>query len=163
MILDKKGKLFGKVSVIDLAVILIVLIAIGATVFKFGLSPHRDVVVSDASIEYTFKIKGLRDFSAKQFAVGDAVYDAEAKKAIGKIVDVSLEPATEYLHNADGTIAETEKPEKSDVYLTIQSDARITNEGYFANGTRQIAVGSSIDISTQKIECSGKVTQVRQK
>lgn len=163
MVMDQKGKLFGKVSIIDLLILLFVIVAVIATVYKFQFSAHKDVNTAEGQIVYTLKIQGLRDFSARQFAVGDEVYDKESNKAIGKITAVQPEGAEEFVNMADGTFVMQDIPNKFDVYLTIESDARITDEGYFANGTKQIGAYSTLNIYTQKVEVYAQVQTVEAK
>ena len=38
MIIDNKGRLFGKINIVDICVILIVVLAVGLTYFKFNKS-----------------------------------------------------------------------------------------------------------------------------
>lgn len=163
MVMDQKGKLFGKVSIIDLLILLFVIVAIVATVYKFQFSTHKDVNTAEGKIVYTLKVQGVRDFTADQFAAGDEVYDKESNKAIGTIAEVRKEGAEEFVNMADGTFVMQDIPNKYDVYLTIESDARITDEGYFANGTKQIGAYSNLNIYTQKVEVYAQVQDVAEK
>ena len=62
MIINKEGKLFGKISIVDIAVVLIViLLAIG---IYTRFSGNTKVVVSNGQkIECTFVVKNLRQYS----------------------------------------------------------------------------------------------------
>lgn len=160
MVMDQKGKLFGKISIIDLLILVFVIVAVAATAYKFQFSAHKDVNTANGQIVYTLKVQSIRDFSADQFAVGDAVYDKESNKEIGKIAQIRKEDAEDFVNMADGTFVMQDIPNKYDVYLTIESDARITDEGYFANGTKQIGAYSNLNVYTQKVEVNARVQDV---
>ncbi len=160
MIIDQKGKLFGKINIVDLLIILFVLVAVGATVYKFQFSAHKDVNTADGQIEYTLKVQGVRDFTANQFAVGDEVFDKETNKSIGTITGIRQEDAEEFVNMADGTFVMQTIPDKFDLYITIVSDARMNDEGYFANGTKQIGAYSTLNVYTQKVEVYAQVQDV---
>lgn len=160
MLTDKKGNLFGKFNIIDLLFVLIVVIAVGATVYKFGFSENRDVTVASEKIEYVLKAEKVRMFTVDAFEVGDTVYDDESSKAIGVITKVDYKPCEQYFYKNDGTIVKSVMPERYNAYVTVECDARISDDGYFANGTKQISKFSTIKITTQKVEVTTKVDGV---
>ena len=160
MLTDIKGKLFGRFNIIDLLFVLIIVIAISATVYKFGFSENRDATVASEKIEYVLKAEKVRMFTVDAFEIGDTVYDDESSKAIGVITKVDYKPSEQHLEKSDGTIAKSVMPERYDAYVTIECDARISDDGYFANGTKQISKFSTIKIATQKVEVTTKVDGV---
>ena len=160
MLTDKKGKLFGKFNVIDLLIVLVVLLAVVATVYKFGFSAHKDSTVLSGKIEYVLKAENIRMFTVNALVVGDTVYDEESGKAIGVITDVDYTPYEQYVTTINGTISKSKVPEKYDAFVKVECDARISDDGYFANGTKQIVKFSTMKITTQKIEVTTKVDSV---
>lgn len=160
MLTDKKGKLFGKFNVIDLIFVLIIAIAVLATVYKFGFSANKDATVAADRIEYVLKAEKVRMFTVDAFEIGDTVYDDESSKPIGVITKVDYKPTEQYFYKNDGTIVKSVMPERYDAYVTIECDARISDDGYYANGTKQIAKFSTIKITTQKVEVTTKVDSV---
>ena len=56
-IIDSKGKLFGKVNIIDLAVIIVAVVLVLSAMIKFDRAEKQ--MTSDKVIEYTLKIKQL--------------------------------------------------------------------------------------------------------
>ena len=59
MILDKNGKIGGKVSIIDLFILLIVLVVIAGIGMRYG-SRITSAVKSDAEFEYVVMVEGIR-------------------------------------------------------------------------------------------------------
>ena len=54
MIIDDKGKLFGKISIIDLLVVCLILAGIAGAYYKFGRSKTISPFVKPDKIEMTF-------------------------------------------------------------------------------------------------------------
>ena len=162
MIIDKKGKLFGKVNIIDLCIVVFVILAVFVTVFKFSATPGSTASQSNAVFEYSVKVSDVREFTAKQFEKGDNVYDDESGKYIGKIIDVKITDAKAIGLKSDGTHVESTKPERFDAVLTIETNGTINDTGYFADGVRQISPHSTIILSNNKFKTTGKVEMVNQ-
>lgn len=163
MIIDKKGKLFSKVNIIDLFVVIFVIAAVAVTFFKFNATPGRSSTEANAVIEYSLKISDVRDFTAKQFEKGDSIYDDESGKYIGKITDVDVKDAIGYVLKADGTHNKTTKPERYDVTITLETAGKINDTGYFADGVKQISPHSTIIISNNKLKTTSTVVKVGKK
>lgn len=162
MIIDEKGRLFKKINIVDLAIILIIAVSICATVYKFGFSKHKSVATSDTKITYVVKVKAIRDVAESALNVGDSVFEKTTKKPIGKIIDKRKEIAKEVVNMADGSLQkEVEIPEKYDVYLTIEDEGIVSDEGYFLDGNYQIGVFSSINLFTRTVDTSATVLQIK--
>lgn len=161
--IDNKGRLFGKINIVDLLIVLLIVTAIGATVYKFGFSAHSDVNESDLKIEYVLKTRGVREFTSNSINPGDEIYDEETDDFIGIVTDVRKEEAMDFITKADGTIEYVPKPERYDVFITVESDARFIGGGYFAGGTKEIGVFSNISIYSQDFACMTEVQSVGEK
>lgn len=162
MIIDEKGRLFKKINIIDLALVLIIVISVAATVYKFGFSKHKAVVNSDTKITYVVKVKAIRDVASNALNVGDNLYEKGTKKPIGKITDKKVVNAKEFVNMADGTLSkQAEIPERYDVYLTVESQGTQSDEGYFLDGNYQIGVFSSISFFTRTVDTTGTVTEIK--
>lgn len=163
MIIDKKGKLFGRINIIDLCVIVFVILAALVTYFKFNVSPKSSSAESNVVFEYTLKISDVREFTAKQFEKGDNIYDDETGKFIGQITNVEMNDAEGFVLKTDGTYSKTIKPERYDVMLTLETSGTINDSGYFADGVKQISPHSTIIISNKKLKTTSSVAEVYKK
>ena len=101
----KDGKLFGKISIIDIIVVLCVIVLAFGIYAKF--TSNSDAVSSSekAKIEYVYKVKGVRDFTIDAFKKGGPVYDQDTKEYMGEVTGVrSAQPNTHFafvrLHRA---------------------------------------------------------------
>lgn len=162
MIIDEKGKIFGKINIIDLLAVLIIVVSVAAVCFKFGFSAHKNVGSAGDEITYVMKVKAIRDTSADALNIGDSLTEKTTKKKIGKIIDKRVEPAKEVVNKADGTLTrEVEVPGRYDVYITVKGSGTANDTGYFLDGTCQIGVFSSVVFSSRYIETTGTVTEIK--
>lgn len=160
MIIDKKGKLFGKINIIDLCIVIFVVLAVAVAVFKFSATPGSISSESKTVIEYSLKVKEVREYTVNQFKVGDNIYDDESGKCIGKITDVKKSDAEAVGLKVDGTHKETTKPERYDVIISVETEGTVNDTGYFAAGTKQISANSSIIISNKRFQTTSNVVTV---
>ena len=138
--IDNKGKLFGKINIVDLLVILIIIIAVVLTFIKFNFTP----VVSERQTEnfkYTVVVKGVRNYSVNAFQIGDEMFEDKTENSIGKIVDIQTLDAERYLVDRNGEILISKVPEHYDLYLTLECDGYKTDKGY------ETATGESIQLN----------------
>lgn len=159
MLIDKNGKLFGKINIIDLLVILLI---IGAGV-GFGMrffSSAAEDVRSKTKLTYVVEIGGLRIYSIDALQKKGVVLNSKTKDVIGEITDVSAEVAKTQVSKADGTIDFAENPDKYTVKITISADGRETDRSYFVGENMEVSVGASVGLSTKYISTSGKIVSV---
>ena len=71
-VIDNNGRLFGKISVIDVLAILVVL-ALGAALYVKSNQPHTGVSVPTQTITYQVRVDGAPEYLQNSIHVGDAV------------------------------------------------------------------------------------------
>ena len=140
MIINKEGKFFGKISIVDIAVVLIiVLLAIGVYT---RFSGNTKVVVSNGQkIKCTFVVKNLRQYSVNALKEGGAMYDKTSKELIGTITDVKAEPGRYNVNMIDGSYKEAIPEDRYNVYVTVEFNGKAGDSGYYTlcrmDGKRQ--------------------------
>ena len=151
--IDKQGKIFGKISIIDIiAVVLIVLAAIGVAM-RFGGAETAVVSSSSKTITYTFKAENVRDYTVTALKKGGPVYDSTTKEYMGVIKDAVEVPAVMQIEMADGTYKTVEIPEKYDVTVTVECDGKVSDKGFYTADNKRIAPGSTY-LATSKYAMS---------
>ncbi len=159
MILDKNGRLFGKISIIDLLAILAVLVAaigIGARFF----TPASDNVREKVQLSYVVEIKDVRMYSIYALNNKGVVTDSKSGAVIGEITDVEYEPFTTHEVRSDGEAVLAEVPDKFVAYVSIKSEASETDNGYFVGDNIELSVGSSVSLATKYVNSNGKVKSI---
>ena len=74
-IIDEHGRVFGKVSVIDFLVVLIVLVLGAALYVKYNVLEATSVAGKTDTIAYAITIYGAREYTANGIRIGDAIYE----------------------------------------------------------------------------------------
>ena len=129
-IIDSKGRLFGKVSLIDILVILVI-IALGAGIFvrNFVL---ETTAANNPSVTLTYrgKISAINNLLLDNFHEGDDIFDNSYNDYYGTITKVEIVPAEVWMTTADGDYIKVKAPDRSDVYLTVEVEGMISDGRY---------------------------------
>ena len=158
-IIDKDGKVFGKINIIDLSIIFIFVVLIFGSVFRFKsniFSKNNDVKL----IYYHVKIRDVKKSSIKFYKPGLKVYDSNTKNYLGVIKGVIYYDYYDYITDIDGIIHRAQKPDKIEIDLGIKVNGLETDQAYLADGTYELKAGSDIYILTKYADVIGKIESV---
>ncbi|MDD3165685.1 MAG: DUF4330 domain-containing protein [Oscillospiraceae bacterium] len=159
-ILDEKGKLFGKINVIDL-VVLVVIVAIAAGLcWKLFGAKVSDALDSDSKVHMTYEV--LCEDIDEQIAAYCASGDLGPLMSGGELVDgsvtgVAVTPYYESMVDANGTTVNYEVEGKKNITFTIECNTKLTKNAYPV-GTQEVRVGKPHIVKTNKIEVTGAIT-----
>ena len=156
----KNGKLFGKVNLFDAAIIILVLILVIVGISKFKIFDSTVDSNSSGKIKYTVLINDVRDYTIKALQSGDIVYDTTTDINIGKITNIESRNAKTIKSLASGQAIVAENPYRKDIILTIETPGSNTNNGYFANKSIELKVGSEKKIETLYTMSMGKISSI---
>lgn len=143
--IDNKGKLFGKINIIDFIVVLIIAIAIILAGIKFNINPVKENV-DELTFQYTLEVKGVRNFTVDAFQEGDEIFEGKSENSLGKIVDIKTKPAEKYITNANGEINITDIPEQYDLSLIIECNGVKGEKGLETITGENINLNKTINI-----------------
>ncbi len=156
--MDKNGKIFGKINIIDLAAILIVFLAILGITIRFT-SIAAENVNQKANFTYVVEIEDIRNYSVNALEKKGIATDKQGN-IIGEIIDVEFEEMVNQLINENGESVKVLKPERYVAKVTLESEGKDTDSGYFVGENTELSVGSSINMFTKYSNCSGKIIKV---
>jgi len=138
--IDEKGRIGGKLSVIDLAILLIVImIAVGA-VIKFTVTPQTSVMVEVVPVRYTLQLANVRDWATHNIREGDTVFSMGSN--VGTVVSVTSEPYR-FLVQGNGVAWWGEVPDRYWVFVEIEATATVTDGRFLVSRTVPMGVGNS--------------------
>ena len=160
MVLDKKGKLFGKVSIVDVAVILVAVLAVIAMASKIGQPIKSGSGQGTATAQYTVEVQKIRDASFNAVNKGDYVYDQQTGTCLGTVTEKTKQPAKDEVKKTDGTYVEAEVPGRYDMTLTIGAKGRKTDTGFYLEGKKELLKNADIDFTNENIAFSGTVLSI---
>ena len=159
MIIDEKGKLFGKVSVIDIAIVCVILAVIAGLCVRYG-NKITGAVESEKNFRYVMKVEKIRDCSVAALEKKGALTDKKSEKNMGEVVDVVSEPATVESTTADGVVTYASYPERRTCYVTIDAHGKESDENYILEDATELSVGRTVDLYTKYIKTSGTIVSV---
>ncbi len=175
-IIDSKGRLFGKLSLLDLAAAgVILLVVIG--VFFFPGTPITNSLVAQTKlkpVEVQILIRGLGvsnlDSLIKEFEREKQADIVIRNQPAGKvdIVASKLLPRTTPVPQPDGTVKALPDPRPEitmirDMLLTLQGKAEVTNNGIVLDGSKKIKIGSSIQLQGDVYDFNGTIVAIEPK
>lgn len=157
--IDERGRIFGKVSIIDLFAVVFALAMVFAFYLRFFSGETTSIRESDAdTFTYVVKIDSVRQWTVDGFHEGEKLWDSDNDTLLGTIRSIEVKPAESEVYLVDGTSAVVTKDNRFDVYLTVDADGLISENGrYFASRTYELGANTPIYFYTKYCEVSGTV------
>lgn len=161
MIIDKKGKLFGKINILDVLIVLVILlfIILGATKLFSGILGSK---ISSNTIEVLYTVEVTKkdaDFF-ESIREGDVVFKKNTKEIGGEVVSCEIKPAKYTTANLNRLTYElTEAENKFDGYITIKTLADVKYPDMLVGGD-EIKIGKSYDLRTENTVLNGYITSI---
>ena len=161
MVIDKKGKLFGKISIVDIIIILVVILALGAGFVRFsgGIS---DITARTVNIEYTYELKSIRQASVDSLNRHGSFYKKSAgEDFMGTITNVEIFPNDDFSLNANGEYVKTSAPERFDAIVTVTIPGKVMDSTIYTSTNQKLEAGSQVYMFTKWIACGGDIKSVK--
>ena len=156
----KNGKLFGKINIVDLCVVLVILLLVVGASIKFQKFNSKSEETQSTAIVYEFTVNNVRDYTILAIQKGDTVYDSQSGVAIGKVVAVQKTQAETYEGTSTGNVIKVTNPYRYDMILTIETPGTVEKEAYYANKSIELKVNSSKQIETKYMKTSGTISAI---
>lgn len=156
----KDGKLFGKISIVDIfVVILVAALAIGIY-SRFAIT-GTSVETQSQPLEYTMKVSNVRigTVNALKDYMGP-IYDDTTKEYLGEITEVTYEKAKVDVTLANGQLKASESPDRYNVLLTVKVDGNVNEKGYYTANNLNIGAGSNFIFSSKAAITTGVVQDI---
>jgi len=170
MIIDEKGKLFGKISIIDIAVVLVIILAVLGGIVMYNhteskkISSTENSLITDTNnlsdICVEFQLSNIRDITKKAISINDKIYSADTGKYIGEIIRIDSKPFRNTITGTDGTMVFADVPEKYDLTLYVKVSGRQTDMGFYSSENTHFAVGDAMTIKTETVKTSPIIKKV---
>jgi len=158
-IIDDKGRLFGRVSFIDIIVLAVVIVLAVATLVKFRGSDTPVTTTNTVKVTYTVVIPGTRLNIADLIRPGDNLY-TELGTFIGVIKDVGTAAATTPQPRVDGTYVMASVQDRYDIYLTVESNCSSRDGRYYAEKVYELSANSEQRMTTKYNIFTGVILSV---
>ena len=159
--LDEKGRLFGKISLIDIIIVVAVLVFAGGFLYNRTSSDIRQIIAADTPIYVTFMVEGVREFSFEAVDIGDVLFrQHERTIPLGTVVEVTRGPAYDIITLENGSAFYALMEGRYNMYITISGTGSVTDTGFFLNGTQQMSVGGTMALQSNRFLATVRVHNV---
>ena len=154
-LIDRRGKLFGKLSIIDLLVLVLLIGLVVAVGYRYTASGMTRT--ADSRVRYVLMIEGVRDFTFEYYHIGLRCFDRRKYEYIGDIVNAWSEPLDVSHTLMDGRVILAQHPNALRVFVEIEANARETAYAILVNGVYELKVGSEVFLNTKYIDVVGVI------
>lgn len=156
-LVDEKGKLFGKVNIIDLGVILVIVLFLAGLYVKGHISVVQEIQSPPQKIQVSIILPEMRDTPIiSAIKVGDKVWESKTGSYLGVLVKKDVQPAAHWVDTADGRVVQTTIPGKSDVTIVVEGDGRMDDTTTLLGDT-DMRVGSTVYVKGPRFAAQGVV------
>lgn len=162
-IIDRNGRLFGKISIIDVIVILAVVV-MAAAIYVKTHKPQTGSNVPTTTIVYHLKVDNLPEYMLQAIQVGDQIYDKERSTggSLGEIMDIQVSDGTYEAKLNDGTIENVPAQGRYNLLLTIRGEALIEEDGsILLNRVYDLGINSSREFNNKYSIFLGRVMDIQ--
>ncbi len=158
--IDEKGKLFGKINIIDLFIIIVIL-AVGAYAVKSMTSQEVNFANTGSVSKYRiqFFTERVSDFVIDKVKVGDPVEEEGRVSTLGNVTEIQLDDAFEYNPDANGQTQKSTIPDHKSLVLTMEVDGSDYNHGVIIQGNKY-SVGHSLTVRAGVSKIFGRIYSI---
>jgi hypothetical protein len=153
-----------KLNILDISVVIIIILLVFATFIKFRTyNVDTNENSSLENIQYEVRIGNVREYTANAFEIGDKLYDSQTNVLIGTITDKKIEPHYAYEKISTGELVKVDVPEKYNLRLVVETEGSVTQDGYYANRSVELKVGSDKPIETLYAKTTARIIDIEVK
>ena len=162
-LINEKGKLFGKINIIDLLIILCVVIAAAALVYKFAAPAAESVVAPKSDMYVTMRVRGVMDFQhedlMENLQPGSPLIAGSGYIDGAEVVSAELVPYLAAVPLENGEIFTGEDPQKKDLIIVVKAKQNKADP-ILKIGNQEVRVGRGFIFKTQKVEVNANIEAV---
>jgi len=133
--IDKNGKIGGKVSIIDLLIVLILLAALAFVGYRF-LTKDRSGIVNTQKYYLSMTGAEVPNYVVDNLEVGARVFDDTENNVLGYVTDVQTGRGYHYDVDKNGETVALFPDDSSSVVITCQGEGTLDAIGLLIGGTR---------------------------
>ena len=141
--MDEKGRLFGKINIFDLLVILLVLV--GVIGIATRLIQREETALNYQKAVSQIEIEDSWEFVANAFSVGDVLYEEGVK--LGTVTAVEISPYRSLEQLNDGSSKYVEHKLGYTVKMTLETDQLLVTEEGTSVNTQEWLAGTKHHVS----------------
>ncbi|MDQ2085619.1 DUF4330 domain-containing protein [Herbivorax sp. ANBcel31] len=164
MIIDSKGKLFGKISIIDILILAVVIAGLAGVWHTFfrssggtGIGRTPDTVV------FEFYGAEAPDYAVNSVKIGDLARDFDRATTFGTITDIETDDSVTYVETADGQVVRSSTPDYLSYYFTVEGTGIMNDTGTVTIGGYEYSVGRTLHLRFGDAIVTGRIYSIDKK
>jgi hypothetical protein len=134
VILDNKGRLFGRVSIIDIFVIAVLVSVFAVAYLKFGNNSKSAVREPEQAVRIIFYKEALEDFTVSSIEMGAPVVNDTNGTLMGNVKEINIGESVNYLPDINGVEQPSPMEGYSSVEIVTEVNGRISEGALLLNG-----------------------------
>lgn len=166
MIINDKGKLFGKVSIVDIIIVLLIVLAVAGGIFSYLNNKERPKANPSVITEQTketfidLELSDIDEYVKSAVVLNDRVYLSQTGAYLGKIVKINSKPHKKEITGTNGMMVFADIPQKYDITISIIVSANQTENGFYITDNIHLACGDMLPIKTELLEVDSIIKRV---
>ena len=161
--IDSDGRLFGRISVVDLFVFAAVLVLATGFLSRQFAGSLETFTAPTIELLITFQANGIMYATASQLEQDDLVFRMHEGQPLGRVTGISMAEATEIMTRSDGSALIATMDERYMLTFDVAALGSITSIGHFINGNDHIGVGSILTIVTSRAQFESEVIRIQRR
>lgn len=135
--IDKNGKLFGKINIIDLIFIVLVLAVAVFALNRFGvLSPEKATGTVEKKMILTMYQEEANNFTVSNVKPGDPVSESFQNISFGKVSEIEIGDPVNWGADQNGNQIKAGRDGYSSIKLKIEAPGTVTSSGLTIGGVK---------------------------
>lgn len=161
-VIDRNGRLFGKISIIDVVVVLVVLVMAVALYVKNNKLEISQTAEDDIAITFTVHVENMAMNRVEALEVGDLVFDFDQNTGgpIGEIIEIEELPSECVVQLIDGTYGKATNEHARNLRITVKGEGIMKDGCYAINRIYEIAMNSARNFYTPYGKFTGNVVEI---
>lgn len=157
--IDKNGKLFGKINIIDLLIILIVIAAVVFFATKM-FSPAKESTKADTTkVAITFYADEAPMNVTDMLVEGAPSFEETTNVGFGNVTSFSSEEAYGWMSDAEGNLIKGPLVGYEYLTVSVEVDGSLNDNGVYLGG-RLYCVGANYTMHFGKVMVYAKITSI---
>ena len=158
--IDNNGKLFGKINLLDLTVLVILLVALIGGCYKLFFVDNSVYTPDYQSGTITLRLTNLNDRQIQAIKTGDLLRVPKIQE-LGTIKHIEVAHRVDNVNSADGKIYSIENPLSYELTVTLETDKLFTRDDFvYVGDSYRLNKGMSLDVSNGLVPCKASVLSI---
>lgn len=156
-LIDREGRLFGKINLVDLLIVLLIIGAFLGYMMKKQVGP---VIINNLKpIEITVMVASLRPGILTSIQTGDQIFTKDGAD-LGTIKSVTVKPAKVLAVTDDGEVKISDDPWHKEVTMVIGGTGT-SSKNTVKLGNTEVKAGTEINVRGIDFEVIGQIQKVK--